>query len=242
MTDTDLHTLSGAYALNALSEFERAAFDRHLAGCPACATEVAELTETASRLAGPVAPVAPPAALRDRVLAQAARTRQLDARPARPAGTPGRWRRPLILAVAAAVALVAVSLGAVVQEQRVRDARQQAAAASRVSSVLAAPDAQVRTNPGPGGTGRVTLVVSQSRDQAVALLRDLPDPGAGRTYQLWMVNGAQATSKGVLGTGTTGGTVLIPGVRGQQTFALTNEPAGGSTTPTVPILATVPLT
>jgi anti-sigma factor RsiW len=34
----DLHTLTGAYVLHALSESERAAFERHLADCAACAT------------------------------------------------------------------------------------------------------------------------------------------------------------------------------------------------------------
>ncbi|WP_047470085.1 RskA family anti-sigma factor, partial [Streptomyces sp. M10] len=33
MTTAELHTLTGAYALHALPEEERAAFDRHLADC-----------------------------------------------------------------------------------------------------------------------------------------------------------------------------------------------------------------
>ena len=36
----DLHTLTGAYAADALSDTEQLAFERHLTACPACAQEV----------------------------------------------------------------------------------------------------------------------------------------------------------------------------------------------------------
>jgi anti-sigma-K factor RskA len=72
----DPHTLAGPYALNALPPRDRDRFERHLAACPACADEVRGLRETAARLAGAAA-VQPPARLKERVLAEAARTRQL---------------------------------------------------------------------------------------------------------------------------------------------------------------------
>ncbi|MCZ1011677.1 zf-HC2 domain-containing protein [Streptomyces lydicus] len=68
MNAVDLHTLTGAYALGALSGREAAEFARHLAQCEACAREVRELQETAARLALAVAEV-PPADLRTRVMA-----------------------------------------------------------------------------------------------------------------------------------------------------------------------------
>ena len=63
----EVHTLSGAYALDALTEIERAGFARHLAECAVCATEVAEFRETAARLGagrvgGAAGPVARPGA------------------------------------------------------------------------------------------------------------------------------------------------------------------------------------
>ena len=72
MTNEDLHELAGAYALDALGEEERRAFEEHLAGCERCRGEVAGLSETAATLAygvdeGP----APPAELRDRILVAA---------------------------------------------------------------------------------------------------------------------------------------------------------------------------
>ena len=39
---TDLHTLSGAYALHALSSEEAEEFQKHLDACPACRQEVKE--------------------------------------------------------------------------------------------------------------------------------------------------------------------------------------------------------
>ena len=67
MTD-DIHALSGAYAVDALDDIERAQFERHLAACPACQNEVASLRE-ASALLAETTVAAPSAQLRDRVLA-----------------------------------------------------------------------------------------------------------------------------------------------------------------------------
>ena len=77
MTDHELHTLTGAYATDALDADERAAFERHLESCASCRQEVVELRATAARLAVAASATAP-AALRERVLAEASQTRQLS--------------------------------------------------------------------------------------------------------------------------------------------------------------------
>lgn len=46
----DVHDLIGAYALDALSERERARFLTHLAGCPRCRQELTALQEASSEL------------------------------------------------------------------------------------------------------------------------------------------------------------------------------------------------
>ena len=48
---SDMHPLSGAYAVDALDDLERARFERHLAECPDCTAEVASLREAAAMLA-----------------------------------------------------------------------------------------------------------------------------------------------------------------------------------------------
>ena len=73
---TEIHALSGAYAVDALDDIERAQFERHLAECAECRAEVASLRSTAALLAETTA-TAPPEGLRDRVLADIATVRPL---------------------------------------------------------------------------------------------------------------------------------------------------------------------
>ncbi len=73
----DLHALTGAYALDAIhGSAERERFTRHMNGCPSCASEVRGFREVATALAFAAA-LEPPPAMRARVLAAVARTRQL---------------------------------------------------------------------------------------------------------------------------------------------------------------------
>ncbi|WP_432950263.1 anti-sigma factor [Kribbella sp. CA-253562] len=76
MPTPDVHMLTGPYVLNALPEDERIGFEAHLADCPSCTAEVAELREAATKLSTAVA-VPPPPALKARVLSEIAMTRQL---------------------------------------------------------------------------------------------------------------------------------------------------------------------
>jgi hypothetical protein len=57
------HTDVGAYSMGLLEEQDRLAFENHLAGCPSCAAELAQLSPMAGLLSGiePVGPAAEPA-------------------------------------------------------------------------------------------------------------------------------------------------------------------------------------
>jgi anti-sigma factor RsiW len=46
------HTDVGAYALGLLEEQDKRAFERHLAGCPSCRAELAELSGMKELLSG----------------------------------------------------------------------------------------------------------------------------------------------------------------------------------------------
>jgi anti-sigma-K factor RskA len=71
----DLHDLTAAYALDALSPDEAETYERHLGQCEECREQLAELNATAAALAfGTVAP-APPPRLRAVILEQAATER-----------------------------------------------------------------------------------------------------------------------------------------------------------------------
>jgi hypothetical protein len=69
------HTLAGAYAMDAISEPDRARFEAHLARCEECTQEIASLREATARLATATA-LTPPSGLKERVMAAAAMTRQ----------------------------------------------------------------------------------------------------------------------------------------------------------------------
>ncbi|MFE6526726.1 anti-sigma factor domain-containing protein [Streptomyces sp. NPDC057794] len=231
--------MTGAYALHALVDGERAAFERHLEGCEPCAQETAELSATAARL-GLAATVTPPPAMRARVLHRVSTVRQ------EPPGAPAAVRtgraapRARLLsrwALAACVA-VATALGgtAVWQHQRaedaVREARQARQGTDRIAAVLAAPDARTRTAAfGDGAVG--TVVVSRSMDRAVFAVSGMAPPGAGKVYQLWFDDRGTMRPAGLMDPGRTAQTVLMSGpVDGASGLGVTEEPAGGSRQPT----------
>lgn len=247
----DIHALAGAYALDAVTEIERAGFTRHLAECETCTAEVAELTETAARLAV-VTRATPPPRLRDAVLAEVGRTRQVGAgrtvsaeRAAgrRTAGGRAAWPRRVLSAVAAAIVLLA-GVGTVwVQQQRLGDAQREAQALqdvqARMFQILAAGDAEVHTASFDGGTVRVA--VSAQLGDGVVAAENLPAPPDGRVYQLWRLADGAPTSIGVFAEGQRTGSVPMDTLGGADTIALTLEPPGGSATPTMPIVASVDL-
>ncbi|WP_413755735.1 anti-sigma factor domain-containing protein [Streptomyces sp. MMBL 11-3] len=243
MSTVDLHTLTGAYALHALSEEERGEFERHAADCEACAQEALELSETAARL-GLATTMTPSAALKSRVMRQITTVRQEGPRGTSPLRSPGgnRARRLSRWALAACLAGVAAFGGtAVWQYDRAEDAQQRAQQAERstdaIAAVLAAPDARTRTAELADG-GRGTVVVSKSRDRAVFIASDIASPPEGKVYQLWFDDGGTMRSAGLMDPGRTARPVLLEGaVGGASGMGITVEPAGGSTQPTSSPLA-----
>jgi anti-sigma-K factor RskA len=102
----DVHDLTAAYALDALEPAEADEYEAHLGQCEECRAQLAELNEAAGALAfGAVSP-APPAHLRESILAAAAAERSNVV----PLFRHRRWT-PRVLAVAAAAACVAVGFG-----------------------------------------------------------------------------------------------------------------------------------
>ncbi|CAM5286220.1 anti-sigma factor [Streptomyces xanthochromogenes] len=244
MSIADLHTLTGAYALHALSEEERSEFERHLADCESCAQEVLELTATASRL-GLAVSVTPPVELKTAVLRQIAVVRQ-DAPhpPAQPGSTGSRLRRARWshFALAACLAAAAGLGGVAVWQHQVADSAQQRADAAQgqsqqLAEVLAAPDAKAATGTlKDGATG--TLVVAHSRNQAVFVASGLPRPPDGKVYQLWFDDAGTMRPAGLMNPARSTEAVLLSGPVDQASgMGITVEPAGGSPAPTSAPLA-----
>lgn len=231
--NAEVHALTGAYVLDAVSDAERFVFERHLGDCDACRQEVAELRETATRL-GVAAAANPPPRLKRSVLAQIRDTRQLPPEapvvPLRRPSSPWAWR--LSAAAAAVLLVVAGVLGVLLvrAEQSTEDVRAQSEA---VAAILRADDARV-VHQGDAATGRMTAVMSLSADRMLLLTDDLPAAGSGKDYQAWTITGEHAESAGLIVPEDGHATLEIAGIDGANQVGITIEPTGGSTTPTLP--------
>jgi Anti-sigma-K factor rskA len=242
----DLHGLAGPYALDALdSATEQDRFERHLRRCQNCTSDVRGFRETATRL-GLAAAQQPPPELRQRVMADVARTRQVptteeQARHARPVQRVRLLPR-LAMGVGAVGVAAAVALGIILvnTQNQLSQARRQLSQAqtqlTAITAVRAALDAHEVTKPTSSG-GTVTVVSSPSKHQIVVTTAGLPPLPAGKVYQLWLI-GAKPNvirSEGLLGTPHDGrtGPVLISGVLAGDVFGVTVEPAGGTIQPTL---------
>ncbi|MFE5813382.1 anti-sigma factor domain-containing protein [Streptomyces sp. NPDC056479] len=242
MITVDPHDLAGAYAVDALTQEEREAFRRHLADCPDCAREIARQQEAAAWLALAAARTPPPG-LKERVLAEVARTSQIPVTPPGRADE-GRNRRStsrlLQLALAASVAAAAALGGlAAWQHQEERQTRQEAATnASDIARLIAAPDTTfVRKGVAYGGSG--TVAVSRHLDQAAYFCQDLAALPPNKTYQLWYVAaGDEVRSAGLIPGKAALQAVSLPPPGAAASLAITVEPSAGSPEPTSKPLAT----
>jgi anti-sigma-K factor RskA len=246
----DLHLLTGAYAVDALEDSERRQFERHLAACPDCAQEVAELRRTAGRLGAAVA-ADPPDRIRAGVLAEIKRVRQDSPGGLRPIGRRGRprdtgsrrWVTGLT-SVAAAVALaLAATFGVVAlraQHQLSTTQAELAQAASRytpLAQVLGATDMRAESANGTQG-GRATAVVSRRLDKGIVVAFDMPPTPSNKTYQAWAIGTGDPRSIGLLAGGGDNSTVplVLTTLANTTAVAVTLEPAGGSPRPTSRLL------
>jgi anti-sigma-K factor RskA len=239
----ELHLLTGAYAVDALTGDELAEFERHLDQCASCAGEVRGLRETTARL-GMAAAIEPPPWMREQVLAAAGRARQLPPSgvrlmtadgPLRRRRRRGRLPRPIaVTAMAAAiVALAVLQIGTRHQLQQAQTSNQ------TIASVLSASDARIELSSSTVG-GTVTAVISPHDREAVITAAGMPTPSDAQVYQLWVISPAGYRSIGLLpgSSGRATAPVLADDVQPGDQLAVTIEPAGGTRQPTtIPIVS-----
>jgi anti-sigma-K factor RskA len=224
----DVHELTAAYALHALDEDEREAYEAHLGRCEQCRAELAQLGETAAALAWGVESPAPPPALRDRIIRAAALEREnvVPLLPARRA-----WVPRATAAAAAVAACVAVGLGvwAATLSHSLDKERSARAAEAQATQILSDPAA--KRVPLSGGRG--TVAVDRS-GRGVLVVRRLPAAPADRTYEAWVIpHGSKPIRAGIFAGG--GSMTVVPlehPVPAGSVVAATIESAGGVDAPT----------
>ncbi|MEO5982747.1 MAG: anti-sigma factor [Pedococcus sp.] len=242
----DVHSLVGAYAVDAIDEQERAVFERHLAECLECADEVSSLRAAAASLSL-VSEVTPPAAMRAAVLAGIRTVRPLPAleQPepspsAQPADLPSNVipmrRRPVASWLVGAAAAVALITGGIAWSPWDNGPDKQIFSASE--QVLRAPDAQRVVHNVDGA--KVTIVRSPSLGKAVVVADNMPSAPDGKDFQMWFNQPNKGmVSAGVMPHGAAPTvSVLMEGDASTALAAgITLEPAGGSPEPTSAPLA-----
>lgn len=228
---------AAGWVLGALSPQAAERFAAHLNDCPACRAEVARLTEASGRLVEAVPLLAPPAELRQRVMASVHAEASLfdaargDRHPPAPVGPGSRlsWRPRVLLATVAIFA--AVIVGVVLLTT------------SHVSH-----QGGVRTVVGkvaPRGGARARAVVRIAAHEATLVVTRLAAPAGGRVYQAWVIRrGSAPTPTGALFSVPRSGDtrIVLPSLRDVTEVIVTAEPPRGSPTPTPPFIVLVELT
>jgi len=242
---TGLHTLVGAYVLDAISEADRAQFERHLLTCEQCRDDVRGLREAGARLAVAAA-ITPRPGLRAATMGAAAGIRQVP--PATGDGAPTRlsWRwlrqsvgpqsRPWLTAVATAVAAV-LAVTAVAMGLHLGSMQRRLAAEERrdtaITAILGAHDAIAMTAAVRTG-GTATVVMSHRAHALVFTASGLARLAGVREYELWLTGPAGSTPAGVLPRARHGmsGPMFVGWLAPGDQLELTVEPLGGSHQPT----------
>jgi anti-sigma-K factor RskA len=227
-TEFELLELATPYALNAVSDAERAAIDRQLAAAPASVAEafreeVRAVRDTMTAVSAATA-AEPPTRLRATVLAAV----QSDA------GRRSRWRTAL-LSAAAAIVVGLAAFGAGI-------AMRPSSKPTMAEQIMAAPD--VRTVSGQLAGGTATVLFSRGMNAGVLVMNNVPPPSQGTVYQMWLIGDKGPTSAGTMNTAAVAPstTDTLTNLGNSSALAFTVEPGNGSPQPTGKILAKLSLT
>jgi hypothetical protein len=151
-------------------------------------------------------------------------------------------RRNARKAVAPAVAaIVAAAAMYVVQELRMREQRIAFHShETELRAVLGAPDVTLKSAPLRDG-GLVTVISSRQRDTAVVVLMEAKPTGPDRAYQIWLLEGTDSRSIGLLQPNQTDVTLMFSAFRDKRALGVTIERAAGHVSPTLPLVAEIVL-
>lgn len=231
--DPDLIALATPYALHAVPEAELADIERRVAAAPpdvaqAFADEVRAVRETMAVVSAATA-VEPPDQLRNRLLTEVSSDPVRVLRP--------RMKRWQTIGLAAAAAVI-IGLGALGVGMTLRPTP----APSMAEQVFAAPDVRTVSGDIPTG-GTATVVFSRDRNAGVLVMNNVAPPQPGTVYQMWLIDDKGPHSAGTMDDKAVAPstTAELPDLGDSQMLAFTVEPGRGSSQPTTPIIAKLPL-
>jgi anti-sigma-K factor RskA len=227
MTDHDRWVdAAGAYVLGAMPGREREEFEVHLTTCTTCQAEVDDLRPAAEALPMASPPMLPPTALKDRIMAEVEREAALLAQAGPGADRPARERRRFrfslggwrLAPVAAALLIVGALAGFALR----------------------------------GGDGTQTFSaganakVQVQGEKATLVATNMPAPPEGRVYEVWVVPKGESAPKPTnvlfVPRGDGSAEAAIPGSASHiQQVLVSDEPTGGSDTPTGDVIANAKL-
>ena len=239
-----VHALSGAYAVDALDDAERAVFEEHLAECHECQAEVASLREAAAMLADDAA-MTPPASLRENVLAGIRTVRPLppevgsevedaDADAGLAEVVPLRRHRFRMGALVAAAIVAIFGVVAVAQPWRDQTSVPPISAADKV---MAAGDTKHVQVSFPDGSS-ATVFRSEKLGKAVLVTEKMAAAPNGKVYELWLRNSVgRMVPAGLMKGSGDHKQVLEGNAADANAAAISVEPSGGSKEPTTEPIA-----
>jgi anti-sigma-K factor RskA len=243
--NSELLDLAVPYALHALPEAEQRQLEARIAADGAAEEfydEVRAVRETMAAVSAAAA-AAPPSELRGRVLSAIADDGRLlsavadDTVRTLPSAQQARPRRTAWLSAAAALLIGFGALGVGLS------LRPPAPQPSTAQQVFSASDVHTVSGAIPAG-GTATVVFSRDRNAGVLVMNDVPPPGPGTVYQMWLVSADGATSAGTMDAEAVAPstTAVLNDLGNSTKLAFTVEPASGSTQPTGALIAELPLT
>ena len=257
MTHEEVSELLAVFALDAVASHEHDEIEQHLSSCPRCRAELDAHREVAAALGNSVEAL--PEGLWSSISSRLPTRIDGDPPPmprlyvdpderAAEAGSPGpsgRSRPRRVTAIVGSIAAVAAVIAAVLAVSLVHDSHritnlQQAVGASAHNAVVAALHTSGHKVVTLESSGHQLLaefvVVPDGRGYMVK--SNLPALPSTETYQLWGQLDGHSISLGLLGRSPKQATFTSAGSRSPSVLAITVEPAGGSITPTPPMLAT----
>lgn len=242
-----IRDLAAGYALGALTPEETRAFEAALAADPALAREVAEYREVNALLAwSDVRPPEP--SVKERLLREvgAAKTVRF------PAPASRRWLVPVLGLAAAAAAVLAVgrdqaarALKRELDAREVRLAAVEAKLARReetLNTLLTAEKELAVVQLATTGAQAPGIQFFWNRRSNMAVLHAfrLPPAPAGKVYQFWVLRDGKPIASATFNSEPDGHALVqafaLPAGGQFEAGAITIEPEGGSTTPTMPIV------